>query len=473
MSVEASVMAQQFYVRDQFYERTKDYREATRKKRRDLFIDQMKKNYPLFCWEINSIYHRRNTRFHDQIMNAFHNPEFLWAHLECFRGAAKTMYAILDALHTGWTLDNRFMIYSSGNEPQTKSGMNKANRIIDRVPFLKDSVVKQQKMEIEFDTGSTLTGLTYASAQRGFGNDVYRVTDYYGDDIIPDRPKMRISEYTAIWRAAIENAIEPGGRLFNIGTPRTVNDVHATLRNDTRYYNLKIPIFDKYGQSVWEERYPTKAILQIQLNTDAVSFAREWLVEPMNPMGNKFKKIWLIDHLNRIPKEYYGMMHLFVDMAVSESKHADYVGIIQVYHSVSGKWYIIDSWNPKGINDAGELIVQLEPFVDHIMIEAPGTIHQMCMLDPNFQKLPPQKTDYIKSVKGNKIERILSLEPWFKKGLILYDLHKAHQFQVEYTSFPEGTDFHILDALQMGIKHFSGYYKNLDTNIYGIDFDEL
>jgi len=457
--------------RNWFYAKyTSDQIDKMFKTRRSLMVSVLKRNFPMFCWEINRRYGRKNADFHDKIIRGLLGKRY--SILECFRGSAKTMHSCYKLLWRAWSRSDQFLLYTSGNKPQVRAGLRKINRIIKKVDFLEESVLTAHKMEVEFENASILWGLTYGSGLRGFGSDVGRVNEIIGDDVIPDRPKMVMKDYISIWYEAIEPAVEfLDGEVHCVGTAFTEDDLYARLMADPRYYKLKIPIYRLDGRSVWESRFPTARVRELEAGIDSITFARQYLCECMNPAGHLFKREWLLDHHSRLPKNDAGMMFLFVDLAVSESKTADYCGIVQVYHSDSGKWYVIDSWAVKGIDQVGKTLRRIEPRVDLIMIEAPGAMHIMCKKDPNFQSLPAQKIKYKKSVQGNKIQRIMLLEPWFRGGWVLIDFNKCHDFLKEYLSFPEGKDFHILDAFQMGVDHFSSIYKNT-FDLRPIEFED-
>ena len=462
-------LERQFKMRDKFFEKFGDEIDSILKHRRQLYISELKRNFPLFCWEINRQYGRVNTKFHDQIIAGLYGKRR--SILECFRGSAKTMHVCYKLLWRAWSQNNQFLIYTSGNEPQVKSGMRKMNRMIKRIDFLKEDLLNGRKLEIEFTNGSVIWGLTYGSGLRGFGSDEARVNEIIGDDVIPDKPKMMMSDYISIWMEAIEPAVEfVSGEVHCVGTPFREGDLYDVLMNDKRYYKVKIPIYDSNGRSNWEERFPTQNVKSLEEGIDYITFARQYLCECVNPKGNAFRREWLVDHGSKIPSDA-GVMFLFVDLAVSESKTADYCGIIQVYHSESGKWYIVDSWAVKGIDNVGRVLKEREPHVDMIMIEAPGALHLMCQKDPRISTLSPGKVQYKKSVIGNKIQRIMLLEPWFKNGYVLFDSKKCHDFLKEYLLFPEGKDFHILDAFQMGVDHFSSIFKR-HVDIKPIEFED-
>jgi phage terminase large subunit-like protein len=268
-----------------------------------------------------------------------------------------------------------------------------------------------------------------------------------------------------IWRKAVEPAMEPNCQLFLLGTPFTPDDIYVVLESDDRYFFIRIPIWDEDHVPAWVERYPKDMIERIERNIDAMTFAQQYLVLPMHPGGMEFKVAWLMPYVEVPLNDINRARYVTCDLAVSESKKADYSGISDWYHR-HDKWFLNDAWAPKGIDATGRKLLELDadPDVKIIMIEAPGTLHQMCQKDPNFRNL--RKAVYVTGVWGTKVERVGTLEPWFRNGYVYVKMKSngapanAPFFWREYTAYNRKQppkDLHILDGFQMLIEEYGGH----------------
>jgi phage terminase large subunit-like protein len=421
----------------------------------------LKSSFWLFYYEVNRRYGRINTPLHDAlILGLDAHP---WSCWQMFRGYAKTMIAaVYRLLWKAWTVDITYGVYLSGNEPQVKDGLRKMARIAKRIEFLRKDLDHVLKFEIEFKNGSVILGKTYGSNIRGMGNEERRPNILVGDDVIPDVPTRTMEQIIDIWRKAVEPAMEPNNcELILIGTPFTPDDIYSVIEQDDRYSFTRQPIVDQDGRSVWPERYSNDMVEKIRRNIDAMTWAQQYLCMPMHPGGIEFKVEWILPWKS-VPADRNRRCYVFCDLAISESKHADYAGISKWYHR-DGNWYLIDAWAIKGMNDVGRKLRQLddEPEVEVIMIEAPGALHIAISKDENFQHLT--KKVIKKSVTGNKVERIGTLEPIFFNGKVFARFHQdgspanAPYFWREYTGYNRRNppkDLHILDGFQMGVEKY-------------------
>ena len=312
----------------------------------------------------------------------------------------------------------------------------------------------------KFRNGSRIHAFGVTANFRGAVSLVSRPNDVICDDIVPDNPTMSMDWYIDQFHSSIVPLLAIDGRVFLVGTPFTERDIVYDLRQNKKFVKLESPLLVN-NKSTWESKFRTHRVLEMKKHMKAITWARNYALQPINPEGADWKKHWL-GEFEEYPNDAAGMMYCFVDLAVSEKESADYAGITQVFH-LRHRWYVVDSWAVRGIDAVAKILLKIEDDVSLIYIEAPGSLHIMCKRDPNFQDLET-KILYKVSVKGNKIARLGLLEPYWKLQLILLRKNACLDLRKEFLSYPKGP-LHCLDGLQAGVAKF-GKRKKKKRKIY-------
>jgi predicted phage terminase large subunit-like protein len=226
---------------------------------------------------------------------------------------------------------------------------------------------------------------------------------------------------------------------------------------------LSMPyLLDADGNPIsrFPEEFPYEAL--INLRDDPVTgeqlFASQQLNNPVETenviFGIKDIKWKTEDELKKIPILYY---QTTVDLAETANKRSDYTAITTVGVDRMNRRYVVDIRHGKFLPDR---------IVDHIFdvqqkwrpvkikVEETGftrglkpTIDrriQMTGIRPNFDWLQ-------RDTQIAKVDRIMSLQPWFRNGLIFFasalDEHVREQIKHELTRFPKYMHDDILDTL--------------------------
>ena len=130
---------------------------------------------------------------------------------------------------------------------------------------------------------------------RGLGGNI---TGSRADVIICDDVEVPRNSGTPFKRAELREklkeldyVITPNGMILYIGTPHCFNTIYQTKKDEAHiddepflqgFDELKIPIFDKQGKSVWGERFSLARIAAIRRRNGEKSFLSQMMLEPVN-----------------------------------------------------------------------------------------------------------------------------------------------------------------------------------------------
>jgi len=140
---------------------------------------------------------------------------------------------------------------------------------------------------------------------RGINIDDYRPDLIVGDDIADENNSLTADQREKvqdIWMSALKNSLSPTtesplAKQVLLGTPIDSNDVNEMCANDPQWDTLKQSVFNRDGYSVWEERLPTKELLEekkAMINRNQLSlWLREMEVTLVTRENAVFIPTWL------------------------------------------------------------------------------------------------------------------------------------------------------------------------------------
>ncbi len=421
-----------------------------------LYQKLLKESFYLFDSEISRFLDEKTPEYQYKIIDTLeHKKKCI---LDMFRRGTKTAKTTRFAIWRAWRKEYEYIFYFTGSGKQEGDPAEKIDSYVDI--FEKNTGIKLKSKyrnrwtvsQKRFNNQSKIVVTSIFGRFLGAGTIKRRPTCIIADDVLSEIEwEAEMRRLIPIWTESITFLGEESTQFILAGTRRGDNDLLAYLAKDPSYYHLIIPVFkSKFEKiSIWEDRHPTAELLEQQRH-DPVAFERQMLCNPI-PRDNKFKMEWLqFFKRNEFKIMEGGMLYILCDLAESVSIHADYSGIMVVYH-LGDHWYILKSFAVKGIDATGALLVKLQNEFrpNRIFIEAPGVLHELCMRTPSFKDL--KLVEYITYVKMNKQERIASLEPFLIAKYVHICENENIDFIREYNGFPTIADDHILDCFQMGI----------------------
>ena len=368
-----------------------------------------------------------------------------------------TFFSISYPLWKIATTPNYHVCIISYAEDQSKKILRELRIKVETTPVFSDMVPVRWKpgswgkTEIHLLNRSYVQAKSFGSSMRGGHYDLVIV-----DDPLKDRSSMPIEQQEEIFFGVISPAVKPTGQLIVVGTPVKFGDLFDALAKNSRYVHARFPAIDSDGKALWSDRYSLERLEERKKELQHYwLFAREYLLQRIDPEGAPFKSNWF-KYYDEPPKKMVTLMS--VDPAITYQ--GDYTGIVITGTDQDSNTYVLSTRKLRtaNVNEIVETIIQLakQYNVRRMLIEAIG-----------FQRLlkfwilkEMAKTDYwvsteeIKSHKESKNHRILALQPKIEMGKLLFKDSQTQLFD-EFMSFPKGQNDDLIDALSMQVGRWS------------------
>lgn len=300
---------------------------------------------------------------------------------------------------------------------------------------------------------------------RGYQIRGFRPTKVIVDDIEDDEgvrsPEQR--EHLKDWFfKALLNTLERDSQLIVIGTLLHPSSLLSELLVNSAWVTRKYKALPEEGISLWEEKWPTEALLERKKEIGTIRFEAEYQNNPLAAVQGTFRPEWIRWFEDKELADLYVITT--VDPAVSTRESADYTAIntVGVYLGEGkkvrynldcerGRWSIVETvdkiiskWKRFGsqmiwIEEFGfqqALRQYLDRECERLSIALP--IHRMQLGRGWFKKAK------------DKVTRAMSVSYLFEQGLVqlrqgqnvLYD---------ELLTFPYGDHEDTVDALVYGL----------------------
>lgn len=306
------------------------------------------------------------------------------------------------------------------------------------------------KTEIHLLNRSYTHAKSFGSSMRGGHYDLIIV-----DDPLKDRSSMPLEQQQEIFFGVISPAVKPNGQMIVVGTPVRFGDLFDILDSNKMYTCSKFPAIKSDGNPLWPERYDLKRLEEKKEELMQYwLFAREYLLERIDPENAPFKQAWFQNY--KIAPEKLSLL-MSVDPAISFE--GDYTAIVVTGTDLESNVYVLGYKRLKTGNVSeivNSILGMAKQFgVTRVIIEALG--FQRLIKHWLVQEM--EKTGYwlsiheIKFQKTSKSQRILTLQPKIEMGKLLMRDGQTELLS-EFVSFPKGTYDDLIDALSMQVGHW-------------------
>lgn len=237
------------------------------------------------------------------------------------------------------------------------------------------------------------------------------------------------------------------------------------------------------GDSIFPERYSLEDLQEMQ-REDPVFFAGQYLLEPTAGAASEFRPEWIKyydwdqnqirfkDSLGKIsytvPRDMVTFMS--VDPAIADSNSAARSAVPVVGVCKEGQFLLEDTAR-KGLGPFDLSHVIVDQFLRYkprkIFIET--LVYQRALMEVIAQvsreRGCPEILGHIEEIRSHgkvdKLTRIYSLEPFFKRGN--FYINRTHtNFREEYDSFPRGAKRDLLDSLAFQTNSWERMMSQMD-----------
>lgn len=235
---------------------------------------------------------------------------------------------------------------------------------------------------------------------------------------------------------------------------RDVSNPNRELEADTFYYENQEEM-NRGAETLWNNRFPYKELINIKINVGTKSFSSEYLNKASDDDSCIFKKEYFTFYNeHELARTGYKNLDIycFWDIAIGKNKRADYNAIVTVGRDrTTGIIYVIDAWQDKipmhkALEVAFQKILQYKPKMFGVetiqaQFEMYRVLKERCLQAGIFS------TRVISvNPKAKKEDRIELLEVPIENSYIQFN--KGHRALIEQLElFPSLDNDDLIDAL--------------------------
>jgi len=342
----------------------------------------------------------------------------------------------------------------------------------------------------------------------GFRADIIIVDDLIDqNNVMTEGQREKVNTF---WDSVVVPTLNPGGRIFSVGTRYHAKDFYSRLLNDAMYKDhtfmfpaLKldengeivltpklgddmVPLVDEDGVtlmepiSYWPERWPAEDLLKIKERMGSLAFNSQYQCDPSGYAGQLFDPddLHYYDPTRDLATIWGNLDFVMsVDPNITEDPESDNTAIVTgAVDRKHGTLYILDMYaNPLGFVNQVKMLKQygskIQVSVGDKKFETEIRISKIGVESVAYQR-SLQQSGYllglpvveVKQGNRNKEIRILGIQPHIENGRILFPnpdkvrLPWWEGFYTEYCSFPKGRRDDRLDALEILVSMVSGSF---------------
>lgn len=350
----------------------------------------------------------------------------------------------------------------SYSEGQVKKIIGDAEDLVDGSQFLQPlkSPHKEDwtKTFMRFSNRSYMEGFGFGTSRRGKHFDEIIV-----DDPVKDFAGMDPDEQETYFKRAIIPMLKPTGKLRILGTPVYDGDLIDRLLLAGIYPTFQSPaIHPQTGKALWPERWPLEALERRRKEVGDFAFAREYLLQKVDPATQFFKRAEL-HFWDKLPERM--SVEITVDPAISLK--GDATGIVAVgsagekpdgsgenvrHHVLEAVKMRTD--NVKGIVD--RVFTMQARWGGHTRIETVG--FQRLLKHHFYDEMRRRGKHFgiieVPSYNKSKEARIMALQPYTQAGTVLFGRDQNDLIE-ELLIFPNGAHDDLADALSMHVGNWT------------------
>ena len=284
--------------------------------------------------------------------------------IEAPRGSHKSYFFSL--AHPLWEIirGKTDVLLVSDSEDQARKNLRIIRETVEQNPFLAPLRPSTKELwgvdQAQFANGTIVNTMGFGTSKRG--EHPLRI---YCDDIESERNKMSRDDKNRMYWAVITGMAVPGTKIVMLGTPLEFGDLleQASKRQDESgkpvYIHWRKPALvggvNQYGD-IWTD----DQIRMKKAEMGSIDFAREMLLERIDPETQPFKKIY--ETLYRELPSNFAYTAVACDPAYTEGD-GDYTAIVTVKFTYGNHAYVTDCKRIKRSNP-GDIVDELFKTID-------------------------------------------------------------------------------------------------------------
>jgi len=316
----------------------------------------------------------------------------------------------------------------------------------------------------------------------GVRADVIIVDDLIDqNNVMTESQRDKVNEF---WDNVVLPTLNPGGRIFSVGTRYHAKDFYSRLLDDQMYQDntfmfpaLTLPDGstwmgeDEKSISYWPERWPVETLLEMKERMGTLAFNSQYQCDPSGYAGQLFdpEDLHYYDPMRELMPIWGNLDFVMsVDPNVTEDPESDNTAIVTgAVDRKNGNVYILDVFaKPLGFVNQVKVMQRYgnraQVSVGSHRFEPEIRISKIGVESVAYQR-SLQKTGYlmglpvveVKQHNKNKEIRILGMQPHIENGRVRFpDPEKSNtdwweKFYNEYCTFPKGRRDDMMDALEI------------------------
>ena len=342
----------------------------------------------------------------------------------------------------------------------------------------------------------------------GIRADIIIVDDLIDqNNVMTEGQRAKIDEF---WDTVVTPTLNPGGRIFLIGTRYHSKDFYSRMLDDPMYRDstfmfpalelndkgelVLIPKLDEAGKqmqdkdgslltepvSYWPARWSADDLLLMKERMGSLAFNSQYMCDPSGYAGQLFDPDVLQFYNPKTLESIWGNLDFIVavDPNVTADPESDNTAIVTgAVDRKNGKVYIMDIF-AKPLDFVNQ-VAAMKKYGNKTLFnvgtytyEASGRVSKIGVEAVAYQR-SLQQTGYLsglpvvelKQGNQNKEIRILGMYPHIENGRVLFpnpggEIHISwwDKFLEEYCTFPKGRRDDMLDSLEMLIRMVSSSF---------------
>lgn len=297
--------------------------------------------------------------------------------------------------------------------------------------------------------------------------DLVILDDIEDDEEVNNRD-MRMDTQKWLDDQVIKGISQGDGSIITVGTvlhPDSLIANLATAKNRPEKYHKFLPLrwnaLDAEGKSIWEAKFPTKALLE-EKRLDPYSFSQERMNDPVPLESGTFKREYfqyyalagdelVVKEEDKRVKLSACNIYLTLDVAITAREYSDYTAFVVTAVSPDNEWFVLEIVRERWA-DPAKIIDELFRLNTKYNIKMNGieTVAAQKWLVVNLHKEMRSRDKFlpIQELKADKdkTRRISSLQPRFASKAV-YFTNSMAVLEEELLLFPKSPFDDVSDAL--------------------------
>lgn len=418
--------------------------------------------------------------FHLEAIAAYTNADLKFVYWEAPRGHAKSLITMAFVVWClGQDVNHRIKILCA-NDKEARKRLAEVKAQIEKNPLLKlvfprlkkEGATEWNKQSILLERDLQLKDPTIEAMGIMSGSLGSRATLIVCDDIVDMRnsilqPELKKHVQQKLF-AEIVPLLEPEGRLLAVGTPWTLSDVNALMKESDGFYTVgphRVGDGEDKFAPIWEYKMPREMLMKMHEVLGPAEYTRAYLCKALTGDTVPIQAQWIKFYDEKLLGDpYEHQCFTIYDLAIEQSSKNDYFANVTLLWDQERNYvFVVDAWmdrisfrkQAKAVTDGA---AKWQP--NEVVIEHGGYQGALASyLSETAKKLLPIWP--FRTRGRSKERRVTEASPWFERGRVFFhpkfnplknpDIVHTAPIISQLTTFPFDKFDDLVDALVMGI----------------------